>query len=76
MYVNFGKPISAKEYFGAQLNRFEHAQMPIHVQQMAKSELALVNQIGEHVSVQSEKLLITNFNFFLVRHRLYPSNNN
>lgn len=53
MYVNFGAPISAREYFGVTLNRFEHAQMPIHVQQMAKSELALVNQIGQHVRAKS-----------------------
>lgn len=50
MYVNFGEPISAREYFGSRLRRFEHAQLPIHVQQLSKSELAMINDIGQHVS--------------------------
>ncbi len=50
MYVNFGQPISAREYFGLNLNRFEHAQLPIHVQQLSKRELDLVNKLGRHVS--------------------------
>lgn len=51
MYVNFGQPISAREYFGMNLNRFEHAQLPVHVQQLSKRELDLVNKLGKHVSV-------------------------
>lgn len=51
MYVNFGQPISAREYFGLNLNRFEHAQLPTHVQQLSKRELDLVNKLGRHVSV-------------------------
>lgn len=51
MYVNFGQPISAREYFGMNLNRFEHAQLPVHVQQLSKRELDLVNKLGRHVSV-------------------------
>lgn len=53
MYVNFGQPISAREYFGFNLNRFEHAQVPAHIQQLSKRELDLVNKLGRHVSANS-----------------------
>lgn len=51
MYVNFGAPISAREYFGLKLDRFTHAQLPIHVQHLSKTELALVTDFGHYVSL-------------------------
>lgn len=51
MYINFGEPISAREYFGSGLKRFEHAQYPIHVQHLTKPELALITDLSQNVSI-------------------------
>lgn len=49
MYINFGRPISVSEYLGGNLDRFRHAQLPAHVQHLAKTELAIINKLANHV---------------------------
>ncbi|KAG4074295.1 hypothetical protein HA402_008704 [Bradysia odoriphaga] len=74
MYVNFGQPISAREYFGLNLNRFNHAQLPVHVQQLSKRELDLVNKLGKHVISQQQSLIVlTVFNVvsLYINYRLF-----
>ena len=67
MYVNFGKPISMKQHLGNKLQRFDHAQLPAHVQQLTKEELSLVNQIGHtvmrHLSDDNSFLMLNNIHF-------------
>lgn len=50
MYINFGQPLSVSKYLGGNLDRFRHSQLPVHVQHLAKTELAIINKLAHHVS--------------------------
>lgn len=67
MYINFGEPISVREYFGADLERIKHAQLPVHVQHLTRPELRHIADIGRHVVVQQQRLIVLNaFNLVAV----------
>ncbi|XP_055640233.1 dihydroxyacetone phosphate acyltransferase [Toxorhynchites rutilus septentrionalis] len=67
IYFEYGDPISVKEYFGADLNRFQHAANPSHVQTLTKSELALIQNLAfDVVHLQQEKIVLTTFHLISI----------
>lgn len=66
MYINFGQPISAREYFGSGLQRFEHAQYPVHVQHLTKPELAMITDISQNVCDFFDGLFWIIFDFYIL----------
>lgn len=74
MYINFGEPISSREFFGADLERIKHAQLPVHVQHLTRPELRQVADIGRHIVVQQQHLIVLNvFNLIAVLYNFYAS---
>lgn len=63
MYVDFGEPISAKNFFGSNLDRIRHSNVAPYLQKLSKNEIALIKELGfEVVQKQQERIVITTFN--------------
>lgn len=63
IYFDFGDPISTREYFGSNLDRFKHSIIPANVQDLDKNELDMINHLAnEVVYKQQQKMAITTFN--------------
>ncbi|EDS32179.1 glycerol-3-phosphate acyltransferase [Culex quinquefasciatus] len=67
IYFEFGDPISVREYFGDELNRFQHSMSPAHVQSLTKSDLTLLHNLAfDVVHLQQEKIVLTTFHLISV----------
>ncbi|XP_058446346.1 dihydroxyacetone phosphate acyltransferase [Malaya genurostris] len=67
IYFEFGEAISAKEYFGSQLDRQRHAMNPSHVQTLSKSELGMIQNLAfDVVHLQQEKIVLTTFHLISI----------
>uniref|UniRef100_A0A1Q3F3N8 Putative mitochondrial glycerol-3-phosphate acyltransferase gpat n=1 Tax=Culex tarsalis TaxID=7177 RepID=A0A1Q3F3N8_CULTA len=67
IYFEFGDAISVREYFGDELNRFQHSMSPAHVQSLTKSDLTLVQNLAfDVVHLQQEKIVLTTFHLISV----------
>lgn len=67
IYFEFGEPISVKEYFGKELNRFQHAVNPSHVQTLSKSELGMIQNLAfDVVHLQQQKIVLTTFHLISI----------
>lgn len=67
IYFEFGDPISVREYFGDELNRFQHSMSPAHVQSLTKSDLTLVQNLAfDVVHLQQEKIVLTTFHLISI----------
>lgn len=67
IYFEFGEPISVKEYFGQQLDRFQHAVNPSHVQTLTKSELGMIQNLAfDVVHLQQQKIVLTTFHLISI----------
>lgn len=63
LYCHYHTPVSVKEFFGDRLNRFQHANEPAHVQQLTGAELAMVQELADHVlDLQQRHIVIHTFN--------------
>lgn len=49
MYVDFGEPISAKNFFGSNLDRIRHSNVAPYLQKLSKNEIALIKELGFEV---------------------------
>ncbi|XP_065088695.1 dihydroxyacetone phosphate acyltransferase-like [Ochlerotatus camptorhynchus] len=67
IYFEFGEPISVKEYFGHELNRFQHAINPTHIQTLSKSELGMIQNLAfDVVHLQQQKIVLTTFHLISI----------
>lgn len=67
VYYEYGKPISVKEYFGADMDRFRHSIQPPHVQELAPDELSVISGLAHHVVNQTQdRIIMTTFNLAAV----------
>ena len=61
--LDFGDPMSIKEYFNNKVDRFQHSHEPVHVQHLHKDELQCINDLAnEVVRRQQDKIVIMPFN--------------
>ena len=61
--LDFGDPMSVKEYFNGKVDRFKHSNDPVHVQHLDKDELQCINDLAnEVVRRQQDKIVIMPFN--------------
>lgn len=77
MYINFGEPISVRAFFESLSTansgdtfaslRLQRAQLPLHVQRLTRAELSMCAQLGQHVVVQQQRLIVLSvFNLIAV----------
>ncbi|CAO1406276.1 unnamed protein product [Diamesa serratosioi] len=61
--MDFGEPMSVKEYFNDKVDRFKHSHDPVHVQQLDKDEIQCINDLANEVlRKQQDKIVIMPFN--------------
>uniref|UniRef100_A0A182YJT0 Phospholipid/glycerol acyltransferase domain-containing protein n=1 Tax=Anopheles stephensi TaxID=30069 RepID=A0A182YJT0_ANOST len=62
IYLEFGDPLSAKDYFGDGLNRTRHTVAPTFAQTLAKEErVAIQNLANDVVHLQQHRMVLTTF---------------
>uniref|UniRef100_A0A182MMH2 Phospholipid/glycerol acyltransferase domain-containing protein n=1 Tax=Anopheles culicifacies TaxID=139723 RepID=A0A182MMH2_9DIPT len=62
IYLEFGDPLSAKDYFGDGLNRTRHTIAPSFAQSLAKEERdAIQNLANDVVHLQQHRMVLTTF---------------
>uniref|UniRef100_A0A182VQZ0 Phospholipid/glycerol acyltransferase domain-containing protein n=1 Tax=Anopheles minimus TaxID=112268 RepID=A0A182VQZ0_9DIPT len=62
IYLEFGDPLSAKDYFGGGLNRTQHTIAPTFAQMLAKEERdAIQNLANDVVHLQQHRMVLTTF---------------
>uniref|UniRef100_A0A182SC00 Phospholipid/glycerol acyltransferase domain-containing protein n=1 Tax=Anopheles maculatus TaxID=74869 RepID=A0A182SC00_9DIPT len=62
IYLEFGDPLSAKDYFGEGLNRTRHTIAPTFAQTLAKEERdAIQNLANDVVHLQQHRMVLTTF---------------
>ncbi|XP_049277429.1 dihydroxyacetone phosphate acyltransferase [Anopheles funestus] len=62
IYLEFGDPLSAKDYFGDGLNRTRHTIAPTFAQTLAKEERdAIQNLANDVVHLQQHRMVLTTF---------------
>ncbi|XP_050068927.1 dihydroxyacetone phosphate acyltransferase [Anopheles maculipalpis] len=62
IYLEFGDPLSAKDYFGDGLNRTRHTVAPTFAQTLAKEERdAIQNLANDVVHLQQHRMVLTTF---------------
>ncbi|XP_062563083.1 dihydroxyacetone phosphate acyltransferase [Armigeres subalbatus] len=67
IYFEFGEPISVKDYFGQELDRFQHAINPSHIQTLTKSELGMIQNLAfDVVHLQQQKIVLTTFHLISI----------
>lgn len=68
MYMDFGEPISAREYFADKdIDRISRASVAAHVQKLNKAEIQAVKDLATEIVVKQQKgIVITTFNLIAV----------
>lgn len=67
MYMDFGDPISVKEFFGSETYRIRRASLASHLQKLNKDEVMLIKKLANEVVYQQQKrIVITTFNMIAV----------
>ncbi|KAF5285593.1 hypothetical protein FQA39_LY16562 [Lamprigera yunnana] len=63
IYIDFGDPISARDFFGSLLNRSFHSIKPIYMQELTEEEKKLTSQLASDIIYKQQKhAVITTFN--------------
>uniref|UniRef100_A0A1Y1NBK6 Phospholipid/glycerol acyltransferase domain-containing protein n=1 Tax=Photinus pyralis TaxID=7054 RepID=A0A1Y1NBK6_PHOPY len=63
LYVDFGDPISGREFFGGVVNRALHNIRPIHLQEFTEQEKSLTAKLANEIVINQQKCsVITTFN--------------
>ena len=51
MYLDFGEPISVKEYFGYKMQRTKYSNLASHLQKLDRKDINLVKELANEVKV-------------------------
>ncbi|EEB19015.1 Dihydroxyacetone phosphate acyltransferase, putative [Pediculus humanus corporis] len=60
IYVNFGEPISLKEYFSTKIDRSKHCMGPVYLQQLSKEENDLIINLAYSIINEQRDLTVVN----------------
>lgn len=67
VYVNFGEPLSAHQYFADKIDRSEHSTKPLHMQIANQKEREATSLFAETIVRHQQKLcVITTFNLIAI----------
>lgn len=67
VYMNFGKPISVREWFAGKIERKDHGLKPLHEQELTADEKKIVAKFAYEIIYKQQKLtIITTFNIITV----------
>ena len=69
IYLEFGDPLSAKDYFGEGLNRTRHTVAPTFAQTLAREERdAIQNLANDVVHLQQHRMVLTAFHLIAIHY--------
>uniref|UniRef100_A0A1A9Z3V3 Phospholipid/glycerol acyltransferase domain-containing protein n=1 Tax=Glossina pallidipes TaxID=7398 RepID=A0A1A9Z3V3_GLOPL len=61
MYLDFGKPISVRDFFGHKdAQRIERATLAAHLQQLNKNEIELIKKLANEIIYQQQRRIVIN----------------